>query len=165
MRKEVPFGVGVMKAVNVIRVALVVVQLVSVAASGLSLYTITSVLKTSLSGGGMVAEMTFDEATGRGLLEISLSPVNGGLLAVDLSVELGAVGSDGDYIARDSFDVHLEPGDVSSQTLSLVIPASEVQRIMEGGRGSDLEIVLGLRTLYNLVGITNTLTIEGGAMG
>ena len=154
-----------MKAVNVIKVALVVVQLVSVAAFGLSLYTITSVLNTSLSDSGMATEMTFDEVTGSGLLEISLTPVNGGLLAVDLSVELSTVDSDGDYIARDSFDVHLEPGDISPQTLSLVIPSSEVQRMMEEGRGSDLEIVLDLRTLYDLVGISNTLTIEGGEMG
>lgn len=154
-----------MKAVNVIRVALVVFQLVSVAAFGFSLFTITSVLNASLSGSDMSAEMTFDEATGSGLLKISLVPENGGLLAVDLSVELGVVGSDGDYIARDSFDVHLEPGDISPRTLSLVIPASDVQRMMEEGRGGDLEIVLDLRTLYDLVGISNTLTIEGGAMG
>jgi hypothetical protein len=153
-----------LKAVNVIKVALVVVQLVSVAAFGLSLYIITSVLNASLSGSGMSAEMTFDEATGSGLLEISLASENGGLLAVDLSVELGVVGSDGDYIVRDAIDVHLEPGDISPRKLSLVIPTSDVQRMMEEGRGSDLEIVLDLRTLYDLVGISNTLTIEGGAM-
>lgn len=68
-----------MKAVNVMRVALIVVQLVSVAAFGLSLYTITSVLNTSLSGSGMAVDMTFDEATGSGLLEIGLSPGNGDL--------------------------------------------------------------------------------------
>ena len=150
-----------MKTANVLKAAIVILQLVSFAAFGLSFHTISGILNSSLAG-GMGVEMSFDESTGVGNLEMSMSPENVGWLPVELRVELAAVNSDGHYIATDQFKEHMEPGAKSSHTLTLELSTSEVQKIVEEGKGSDLEVVLYLRTFYNLVGLYDLLKIEGG---
>jgi hypothetical protein len=55
----------------------------------------------------------------------------------------------------------MEPGAKSSHTLTLELSPSEVQKMMEEGTVSDLEVILYLRTFYNLVGLYDLLKIEG----
>ena len=150
-----------MKTAKILKAAIMILQLVSFAAFGLSFHTISGILNSSLAG-GMGVEMSFDESTGAGTLEMSMSPENIGLLPVELRVELAAVNSDRLYIATDHFEEYLEPGAKSSQTLTLEISPSEIQKIVEEGKGNDLEVVLYLRTFYNLVGLYDQLRIDGG---
>jgi hypothetical protein len=161
IRQERLIWRSLLKTVNILKVAIVILQLVSFAVFGLSFHTISGILNSSLAG-GIGVEMSIDESTGTGILELSMSPKNIGWLPVELKIELAAVNSDGRYIATDQFEEQMEPGTTSSKTLILEISESEVQKMMDEGTVSDLEIIMYLRTFYNLVGLYDLLKIEGG---
>jgi hypothetical protein len=160
VEQERPVWRGLLKTTNVLKAAIVILQLVSFAAFGLSFHTISGILNSSLTG-GMGVEMSFNESTGAGTIKISMSPENIGWIPVEFRVELAAINSDGHYIATDQFEEHMEPGAKSSHTLTLELSPSEVQKMMEEGTVSDLEVILYLRTFYNLVGLYDLLKIEG----
>jgi len=90
-----------LKPVKVLGVVISMIQLASVLAFVLSIYTLTMVLQSSISGEGLAMELTVDESTGRGLLQLELNPSNPGLLDTDLSLELNLL-ADGEKITGDS---------------------------------------------------------------
>lgn len=154
-----------MKTSKTLGIVVAIVQLASLAAFGLSLHTLASVLTTTLSQQNMEMEMTIDEATGTGQLQLNIVAGNQGLLPADLTLEVSVIDPDGVRYASDSSVAHLESGAEEPLSLTLHIPSSEVEKMMTEGRGGDLEIVVTLRTLYNLAGFTNTLRVEGGEIG
>lgn len=152
-----------MKTSKTLGIVVAIVQLASLAAFGLSLHTLASVMTTTLSQQNM--EMTIDEATRTGQLQLNIVAGNQGLLPADLTLEVSVIDPDGVRYASDSSEAHLESGAEEPLSLTLHIPSSEVEKMMTEGRGGDLEIVVTLRTLYNLAGFTNTLRVEGGEIG
>jgi hypothetical protein len=150
-----------LKPAKIIGVIIAVIQLSSVLAFVASMYTVTAVLSSSLSGEGMALELTVDESTGVGTLQLELYPINPGFLSTDLSVELTLL-ADGEDIASDSSSVSLAAGSQETMSLDLTVDASDMERIITEELETSLEATFGLRTLYDLVGISNKIEFQGG---
>jgi hypothetical protein len=150
-----------LKPAKVLGVVISMVQLASVLAFVLSIYTVTMVLQSSISGEGLAMELTVDESTGRGLLQLELNPSNPGLLDTDLSLELNLL-ADGEKITGDSSSVSIAAGSQEALSLNLMVEAADMERIISQGLETSMEVTIGLRTLYDLVGISNTIELQGG---
>ena len=150
-----------MKPAKILGLIITVIQLSSVLAFVASMYTVTAVLSSSLSGEGMALELTVDESTGVGTLQLELYPINPGFLSTDLSVELILL-ADGEDIASDSSSVSLAAGSQETLSLDLTVEAADMERIMTEELETSLEVTFGLRTLYDLVGISNKIEFQGG---
>ena len=151
-----------MKAVRALGVLVIAVQLVSFVAFALSFSTVFAVVKNISSPDVVSLEMVTDESTGSGELRLEADPRNGGYLGVELTLELSVLDEDDNYIGRNSTLVRLDAGERKTVTLCLHIPADVMQEMTNGGKKSFLEITLRMRTLFNLVGVSNTLRVEGG---
>ena len=151
-----------MKAVRAFGVLVAFVQLASVIALGASLFTIFSVASSAASGEAMAMEMTIDRATGVGVLTLEASPMNNGFLDANIAIDVGMVDEEGGYIARDSTSVSLGAGEQEPLSLSLTIPADVILEAVEEDLGGYFEVTLDIRTLYDMVGVTNTMRIRGG---
>ena len=150
-----------MKPAKILGVIIAVIQLSSVLAFVASMYTITAILSSSLSGEGMTLELTVDESTGVGTLQLELYPINPGFLNTDLSVELILL-ADGEDIASDSSSVSLAAGSQETMSLDLTVDAADMERIITEELETSLEATFGLRTLYDLVGISNKIEFQEG---
>jgi hypothetical protein len=95
-----------------------ITQIVSLAAFGLSIYSIYGVLSSTFSG-GLGFEMDFDEATGVGSLRLEVTPQNTGYLDADVTLGIKLLDGDGVSVASESSSVALAPG--GSETISLVL--------------------------------------------
>jgi hypothetical protein len=155
-------SVAVLKAVRAFGVLVAFVQLASVIALGASLFTIFSVASSAASGEAMTMEMTIDKATGVGVLTLEASPMNNGFLAANIAIDVGMVDEEGSYIARDSTSVSLGAGEQEPLSLSLTIPADVILEVIEEDVEGYFEVTLDIRTLYDMVSVTNTMRIRGG---
>ena len=140
-----------------------ITQIASLAAFGLSIYSIYGVL-TSTFAGELGFEMDFDETTRVGTLQIEVAPQNPGYLEADVTLGLKLLDGDGVSVADESTTVKLAAG--SSETISLVLEVSQddYERIALEGE-SAIELFVGLRTLFDLIGISDTITIPQGVQG
>ncbi len=150
-----------MKPAKILGLIIAVIQLASVLAFVASMYTVTAILSSSLSGEGMALELTVDESTGVGTLQLELYPINPGFLSTDLSVELILL-ADGEDIASDSSSVSLAAGSQETLSLDLTIDAVDMERIITEELETSLEVTFSLRTLYDLIGISNKIEFQGG---
>jgi hypothetical protein len=150
-----------LKPAKILGLIIAVIQLASVLAFVASMYTVTAVLSSSLSGEGMALELTVDESTGVGTLQLELYPINPGFLSTDLSVELILL-ADGEDIASDSSSVSLAAGSQETLSLDLTIDAVDMERIITEELETSLEVTFSLRTLYDLIGISNKIEFQGG---
>ncbi|TEU08660.1 hypothetical protein E3J20_08120 [Candidatus Bathyarchaeota archaeon] len=150
-----------MKPAKILGLIIAVIQLASVLAFVASMYTVTAVLSSSLSGEGMALELTVDEFTGVGTLQLELYPINPVFLSTDLSVELILL-ADGEDIASDSSSVSLAAGSQETLSLDLTIDAVDMERIITEELETSLEVTFSLRTLYDLIGISNKIEFQGG---
>jgi hypothetical protein len=147
-----------MKAYQVVGVLITLVQLGSVVGFGLSLHAMAGVVMGTISGGEIGLEMNFEEPGSPGTMELNLSPNNPGLLETTASFEIVILDNLGVPLGSDYESVVLKPGDSQGVSLWLEISASDVMRIVDGMETS-VEVTITLRTLYDLVGITNTITM------
>ncbi len=150
-----------MKPAKILGLIIAVIQLASVLAFVASMYTVTAVLSSSLSGEGMALELTVDEFTGVGTLQLELYPINPVFLSTDLSVELILL-ADGEDIASDSSSVSLAAGSQETLSLDLTVDAADMERIITKELETSLEVTFSLRTLYDLIGISNKIEFQGG---
>ena len=145
-----------MKAVKVIGIVLLVVQITSVMAFGLSFHTLTSILMTTLSGEPLQLEMNFDH-TGRGEMVVEFLPQNQGFLDADMTLKVGAIDRYGEYIAFNSTLAHINAGSIRAMSLKIEFTPDDYERLVQD---SSIEVTVGLRTLNDLVGISNSLRME-----
>jgi len=150
-----------LKPAKILGLIIAVIQLASVLAFVASMYTVTAVLSSSLSGEGMALELTVDEYTGVGTLKLELYPINPGFLSTDLSVEL-ILFADGEDIASDSSSVSLAAGSQETLSLDLTVDSVDMERIITEELETSLEVTFSLRTLYDLIGISNKIEFQGG---
>lgn len=152
-----------MKTTKIIGLLIIITQIASLAAFGLSIYSIYGVLSSTFTG-GLAFEMDIDEATGTGILQVEVTPQNPSYIDTDVTLGLSLLDGDGVTVASESSTVTIAPGGSETITLILEISREDSERIaMEGV--STLELYVGLRTLYDLVGISDTITIPQGVQG
>ena len=150
-----------MKAVQVVGVLITLVQLGSIVGFGLSLHTMAGVVRGTISGGEMEIIMNVEEQDGPGSMELNLSPQNPGFLEATATFGIVILDEIGAPLDAHYESVILEPGESRPVNLSLEISAADIMRIAEGMEAS-VEVTIGLRTLYDLIGITNTIKLEVG---
>ena len=140
-----------------------IAQIGSLVAFGLSIYSIYGVLSSTFTG-GLAFEMDIDEATGVGSLQVEVTPQNPSYLDADVTLGLSLLDGDGVSVASESSSVTIAPGGSETITLILEVSREDFERISTEGV-STLELYVGLRTLYNLVGLSDTITIPQGVQG
>ena len=140
-----------------------IAQIGSLIAFGLSIYSIYGVLSSTFTG-GLAFEMDIDEATGAGSLQVEVTPQNPGYIDADVTLGLSLLDGDGVSVASGSSSMTIAPGGSETITLILEVSREDFERISTEGV-STLELYVGLRTLYNLVGISDTITIPQGVQG
>lgn len=150
-----------MKTVGVIGVLVAAVQLFSMLAFCASIYTIFMVASSTTSGEAMAVQVTFNEVAGSGMIRLDAELRNEGLLGVDLALGIYTLNGSGERIARNSTSVYLEVGGREPVSLSLQLTEGLVGRLLEG-EGGCFEVVMGVRTLRDLVGVSNSMTFGGG---
>jgi hypothetical protein len=152
-----------LKTTKIIGLLILIAQIGSLVAFGLSIYSIYRVLTSTFSG-GLGFEMGFDEATGAGTLQLEVAPQNLGYLDTGVTLGLKLLDGDGVPVASDTTSVTLIPG--GSETISLVLEVSQedYERIALEGESS-IELSVSLRTLFDLVGISDTITIPQEVQG
>jgi len=152
-----------LKTTKLIALLIMIAQIGSLVAFGLSIYSIYGVLSSTFTG-GLAFEMDIDEATGAGSLRVEVTPQNPGYIDADVTLGLSLLDGDGVSVASESSSVTIAPG--GSETITLVLEVSRVdfERISSEGV-STLELYVGLRTLFDLVGISDTITIPQGVQG
>ena len=152
-----------MKTTKIIALLITIAQVGSLVAFGLSIYSVYGVLSSTFMG-GLAFDMDIDEATGASSLQVEVTPQNPGYIDADVTLGLSLLDGDGVSVASESSSVTIAPG--GSETITLVLEVSRVdlERISTEGV-STLELYVGLRTLYNLVGLSDTITIPQGVQG
>ena len=140
-----------------------IAQIGSLVAVGLSIYSIYGVLSSTFTG-GLAFEMDIDEATGAGSLQVEVTPQNPGYIDADVTLGLSLLDGDGVSVASGSSSVTIAPGGSETITLVLEVSREDFERISTEGV-STLELYVGLRTLFDLVGISDTITIPQGVQG
>jgi hypothetical protein len=152
-----------LKTTKIIGLLIIITQIASLAAFGLSIYSIYGVLSSTFTG-GLAFEMDIDEATGTGILQVEVTPQNPSYIDTDVTLGLSLLDGDGVTVASESSTVTIAPGGSETITLILEISREDSERIALEGV-STLELYVGLRTLYDLVGISDTITIPQGVQG
>ena len=152
-----------MKTTKIIALLIMIAQIASLAAFGLSIYSIYGVLSSTFTG-GLAFEMDINEATGVGSLQVEVTPQNPGYIDADVALGLSLLDGDGVSVASESSSVTLTPGGSETITLVLEVSREDFERISNEGV-STLELYVGLRTLFDLVGLSDTITIPQGVQG
>ncbi len=152
-----------MKTTKIIALLIMIAQIGSLVAFGLSIYSVYGVLSSTFTG-GLGFEMGIDEATGVGSLQVEVTPQNPGYIDAEVTLGLSLLDGDGVSVASESSSVKIAPGGSETITLILEISRVDLERISTEGV-STLELYVGLRTLYDLVGISDTITIPQGVQG
>jgi hypothetical protein len=152
-----------LKTTKIIGLLITITQIGSLVAFGLSIYTVYGVLSSTFSG-GLTFEMDFDETTGDGSLQIQFTPQNPSYIDADVALGLSLLDGDGESVATESTSVVIPPGGFETITLVLEVSREDFERISLEGE-SYLELHIGLRTLFDLIGISDTITIPQGVQG
>ena len=127
-----------------------------------SFYNLFSFLGNIITGETFRLNFVENELSGDLLLSLEANPRNNGFLDVSLSIELAIYDLDDNLIARDSTSFNINAGNSHPLSLSLALPVSMVG---DGGLQEDegyIQMSFAVRTLADLVGLTNVMKFGGG---
>ena len=152
-----------MEKMMALRLAPKVVTLVAVILFLASAYNITVVFTEIFQQESKVGlKLTQAPDTGDYNLSLTLRPLNHGFLGVELSTSLNVLDEDGNVIAQDSAHVLVQPRFRQESTVSVIVPLSMVPDGNIGNVNASVQVTVEVRTLLNLVGIKNVLSIGSG---
>jgi len=151
-----------MKPSKALGVVILVLQLASVLAFGLAVHAMVDVSMNMAQSEALVIEMEMDEASGQAVVRTAANPRNGGLLGLDIEISLGITDDDDNFLASDSTQLHLEPGEEKALALALQLPVWVIQERIFRGEEVFLDLELKFRTLYDLVSVKNVMKLPLG---
>jgi hypothetical protein len=151
-----------MKPSKALGVVILVLQLASVLAFGLAVHAMVDVSMNMAQSEALVIEMEMDEASGQAVVRTAANPRNGGLLGLDIEISLGITDDEDNFLASDSTQLHLEPGEEKALALAIQLPVWEIQERMFRGEEVFLDLELKFRTLYDLVSVKNVMKLPLG---
>jgi hypothetical protein len=151
-----------MKPSKALGVVILVLQLASVLAFGLAVHAMVDVSMNMAQSEALVIEMEMDEASGQAVVRTAANPRNGGLLGLDIEISLGITDYEDNFLASNSTQLHLEPGEEKAMALALQLPVWEIQERMFRGEDVFLDLELKFRTLYDLVSVKNVMKLPLG---
>jgi len=151
-----------LKSSKALGLILLVIQVAAIVAFVVSVHTIYMVMRSTAPGGGQEIPVGIDQNTGTAKLTFTMSPANGGLIGASLSVQVGILAPDGQYVAMNSTRLYLDPGSSRSLGMTLKVPIEAINKYYTDG-GTSLEVQMGVRTLQDLVGFSTIIHSEGGS--
>lgn len=156
------------KVIRIPKFCIIGLVLLTIILFTLGLHTLINGLASAISGEETIGlNLNIDNSTGNWMLTVNANPRNTGILSEKIFLQLGLLNSDGEYIAKNSTSIYIEPGRQESFSLVLTIPYEEVQRYnlsAEQGANVFFEMKFGISTLWDLVGLTQVMKI-GGQVG
>jgi len=150
-----------LKSSKALGLLLLVIQVAVMVAFVVSVHAIFTVIRSTGQEGGQEIPVEIDQNTGIAKLTFTMSPANGGLIGASLSIQVGILAPDGQYIAVNSTRLYLDPGSRRSLVITLKAPIEAISGYYAGG-GTSLEVQTGVRTLQDLVSFSTTIRIRGG---
>jgi hypothetical protein len=148
-----------MRASRSFSIAILIFQLSSIIAFGLSIHTIIDVSMNMASRENLLIEVIMDENLGIAKIRTEATARNDGLLGINIRVDLDVRDEHNNILASDKQFIHLDPGEERHLALSISAPVSEIQRLMSLNSKVFLNLDMGLRTLYDLVGVSNSMRV------
>ena len=145
-----------MKSSKALGLILLVIQVAVMVAFVVSVHAIFMVLRSTGPEGSQEIPVEIDQNTGIAKLTFTMSPANGGLIGASLSIQVGILAPDGQYIAVNSTRLYLDPGSRRSLVITLKVPIDAINGYYAGG-GTSLEVQTGVRTLQDLVVFSTTI--------
>jgi hypothetical protein len=151
------------KAIKALRFSVIGLVSLTILLFILSIYTLFSGLAGAVSGDtfGLKLNKSVDNWT----LVLNANPRNTGIISMRIFIQLGILDQQGNYIAKNSRSMNIEPGEQSPFSLNLTIPYEDVQKYhLEDEQNADavFEMLFGIYTLGNLVGFSQTMRIAAG---
>jgi hypothetical protein len=146
-----------LKITKNIGLLVLIIQIVSFVAFGLSVHSIYEILSSTFSE-GLTFELDIGETKETGILQVEVTPQNKGYLDADVSLGLSLLDQEGRTIASEFSSINISPGTMETIYLRLEISLDDYEKILSEEM-SFLELHVGMRTLYNLVGVSDTITI------
>ncbi|MCX6649679.1 MAG: hypothetical protein NTV61_09895 [Candidatus Bathyarchaeota archaeon] len=148
-----------MKTSKLLGVALIVLEVASVALFLVCGQTIFSLLGTVTPGGGEIP-VSIDQQTQIATLTFTFTPRNSGLIAANVNVGFGVTLTDGSYSVKNTTTVNLPPGTQEAISLTIKVPVEKLQEYANA-KGT-LDIYTSIRTLNDLVKLDYNAKSEGG---
>ncbi|MGQ9782168.1 MAG: hypothetical protein ACUVQ8_08015 [Nitrososphaeria archaeon] len=150
-----------MKKTKTIRLSTRILLVLTILITVISLYNIIGFI-SSMSSETFNLDLDENESTGDWTLTLNANPKNKGFLDVSLFIELTILDSNNQTIATESKHVQIKAGGSETFSVALNIPA-------EFAPGGDIQnakgtfrMVMSIRTLGDLIGLTQVMEIKGG---
>ena len=102
-----------------------------------------------------------NESTGEWVISFNASPRNGGILPVNFFLEITLFDLSDNMIATNSSLVNIGAGNTQSFSFSLIIPSDFVQGDKLQGDEGYMQMTMSIRTLGDLVGLTQIMKVGG----
>lgn len=151
-------------AIRVLRFSIIGLILLTLVLFAVSTYTLINGLSGAITGDSFHLQLDKSNSTGDWKITITANPRNTAFLPTRLFVNLGILNSSGSYIAHNSTSVDIAPGGQTPLSMILTIPYAVVQQYGlddEQVASVTFEMIFGIRTLWDLVGFTQVMRIEG----
>ena len=153
------------KIIRILKFTIIGLIIFTVILFALSMQTVIAGLTGAVGGDSFKVELDNDNPSGEWVIKFRANPVNNGLLGEKLSLSLGVVDPNGEYLAVNATSIGLAPGERKSFDLTLTIPLETVQKYnLNATETQDvkLELLFGIHTLGDTVGLQQTMRVGGG---
>jgi len=154
------------KVIRILRFCIIGLVLLTVILFALGLYTLFTGLVGAISSDTFGLDLDKDGPSGDWSLKLNANPRNNGILGERLALSIGILDANGHYIVVNSTSVSIAPGEQRAFSLTLTIPYETVQKYnLNATQGADVvfELLFGIRTLGDLIGLQQTMRIAGSA--
>jgi len=151
-----------LKPARTLRYTIIGLIMLTILLFALSIYTLFTGLSSAIQGDAFGLNLDIDETTGDWRLTLDARPGNNGILGVKLFIQLGILSLDGEYLAKNSTSVYIDPRGQTQLSLTLLIPSEDIQNYLDEEEGI-FEMKFGISTLADLVGFMQTMRIRGEA--
>ena len=152
-----------MKPARTLRYTIIGLIVLTILLFALSIYTLFTGLFSAIQGDAFPPpNLDIDEPTGDWRLTLDARPGNDGIIGVKLFIQLGVLSLDGEYLAKNSTSVYIDPRGQTQLSLTLLIPSEDIQNYLDEEEGI-FEMKFGISTLADLVGFMQTMRIRGEA--
>ena len=153
------------KVIRILKFCIIGLVVLTIVLFVLSLFTVINGLVGAISGDTFKLELDKDTPGGDWILRFNGNPRNSGILGEKFSFSIGLLDTNDKYIAMNSTEVSIAPGEKKPFTLTLTVPYETVQKYnLNETQTADVtfELLFGIRSLGDLVGFQQTMRIGAG---
>jgi len=153
------------KVIRILKFCVIGLLVLTIVLFVLSLYTVINGLVGAISGDTFKLELDKDNPRGDWILTFDGNPRNSGILGEKLAFSIGLLDPNDKYIAKNSTEVSISPGEKKPFSITLTLPYETVQKYnLNETQTADVtfELLFSIRSLGDLVGFQQTMRIGAG---